>query len=313
MIIDYLSASRADLFVSCPFKYFLKYHMDLDELNADSIAAQKGSAVHYALEHYVKEGLKIDVALEKLIAYYAGTELWKLDDRKPGKGWKHPVEKDCANCKWASKNKTGFFCQIAKKDTSELDGCPGPNFDDDWIYTQIAINRNKDVYARKLIGTEVPFDLTFGELKIHGFMDLVTEITPDMIEVRDYKSGNYAKDTDEAIIDLQMRIYSLAAKTAFPQYQYVVMTLDYLRKSPVSVIFGPEDDAKTLSYIVDLFNKIKDSKDPPRIKSFKCNWCVGYDRCGKMRESFLNKDGNFIMPPPAQKKDRGRKLPLVEE
>src|SRR5690606_17410763 len=126
-----------------------------DELNADSIAAQKGSAVHYALEYYVKEGLKIDIALEKLIAYYAGTELWKLDDRKPGKGWKHPVEKDCANCEWASKNKTGFFCKIAKKDTSELDGCPGPNFDDDWIYTQIAINRNKDVYARKLIGTEV--------------------------------------------------------------------------------------------------------------------------------------------------------------
>lgn len=316
MIIDYLSASRADLFFSCPFKYFLKYHLDLDELNQEAIAASKGSAVHFALEHYIKNPNRDKgLCFERLVDYYASSQLWYLDDRKPGKGWKHPVKKDCANCKWATPTKIDgvFDCKIAKTTTDSFDGCPAPNFDDDWKITQEAIARNSDIFSRKIIGTEVPFDITLGELRIHGFMDLVTEISSDMIEVRDYKSGNYAKDTEDANIDIQMRMYSLAAKYVFPEYKYVVMTLDYLRKAPVSVIFGPEDDAKTLDYIADLYSRIQNSVDPPRIKSFKCSWCVGYDKCGKMRESFIGENGKFIMPPPAQKKNRQRKLPTIEE
>jgi hypothetical protein len=107
-------------------------------------------------------------------------------------------------------------------------------------------------------------------------------------------------------------MYSIAAKHLFP-HKYVLMTLDYLKKSPVSVIFGPEDDAKTIEFLTDTYQKIKHSSDPPRIKSFMCRFCVGYDECGKMREQYLDKNGRFVMPPPNEQQRHGRKLPMLEE
>src|SRR5690606_41198044 len=134
---------------------------------------------------------------------------------------------------------------------------------------------------------------------VHGYIDLVTEIDENTVEVIDYKTGNYAKNTDEAFKDLQMRIYSLVVKRMFPQYKYVMMTLDYLRKSPVSVIFSPEDDEKTRKFLQDVYKKIQEDEDPKRVKSFKCNWCRGYDECSKRRRRF-SKDGKFRLPEPTK-------------
>lgn len=311
MIIDYLSASRLDVYCSCPFKYFLKYHAGLEELNLPSIATHKGNAVHSALEKFVKE--KVLVA-QTLRDYYAEHRVWEWDNRKPDKGFPHPVEKNCASCKWAapSPNAGGSFnCTIANKDVSEFDGCPKPNFEDDLRIAENGLRFNAEVYKRKILGVEVPFDVDFGSFRIHGFIDLVTEINSDTIEVQDYKTGNWTKNGGDALQDLQMRMYSIAAKHLFPSYKYVLMTLDYLKKNPVTVIFGPEDDAKTIEFLTDTYQKISNSSDPPRLKSFKCSWCVGYDRCGKMRESYLDKDGKFILPEPTPPKSR--RLPMVEE
>lgn len=308
MIIDYLSASRAELYISCPFKYFLKYHLDLDELNLPSIATEKGSAVHAALEEHLK-GNSWQDTLQK---FYARTKLWQLDNRKLGKGFPHPVQKDCDNCKWAKPSIDGAFCSIADRLVSTFDGCPKPNFEDDVKLMHSAIKHNEDVFSRKIIGTEVPFEFSIGALKVKGFMDLVSEISPEILEVRDYKSGNYAKDTEEMAKDIQMRLYSVAAKKLFPSYKYVMMTLDYLRKSPVSMMFSSEDDDKTIAVLTEIQDKIEKSVDPPRIKSFKCNWCVGYEKCGEIRKSFLDANGNFTLPPPANKKTRGRTLPTIE-
>jgi len=91
------------------------------------------------------------------------------------------------------------------------------------------------------------------------------------------------------------------------------MTLDYLRKGPVSVIFSKEDDEKTRAFLKECYGKIERADNPIRKKSFKCSWCIGYDECSKIREQYLDKNGRFVMPPASDSKDykptKGRKLP----
>ena len=125
MIIEYLSASRLNTYIDCPFRYFLQYHLKLPELRQDSIATHKGSAVHEALELYVKEDKDY---VKHLKAYYEKHKVWEFDNRKPNRGFPHPVEKDCANCKWFASND---ICSIANRSIEEFDGCPKPNFEDD--------------------------------------------------------------------------------------------------------------------------------------------------------------------------------------
>ena len=296
MKVEYLSASRSDVFVSCPFRYFLQYHLQLPELKKDTIQTTKGSAAHLALEMHAK-GQDGTAALKD---YYAENQPWKLDNRKPGKGWPHPVEKACNGCKWAVDTGTGTVCSIAKRSITDFDGCPKPNFEEDLKLVNYAIDRPDTPFSRKIIGVETPFELEIEGFKAHGYIDLLTEIDSDTMEVRDYKTGVKAKNTDEMYKDLQMRIYSVAAKRLFPQYKYVEMTLDFLRTKPVTIIFGPDDDKKTIEVLKEIHKKITNSIDPPRKKSFKCSWCVGYERCGQIRDQYV-KDGVFVMPPPVEK------------
>lgn len=304
--IEYASASRLNVWIDCPFRYFLQYHIALPELRQDTIHTRKGNAVHETLEHYVKGEKDYEKLLKE---YYAETKLWELDNRSERRGFPHPVEKNCDECQHAIYSAKGVICSVAKRLVTDFDGCPKPNYEDDLVLVKDTIHKENSVLNRKIIGAEVEFDKEYSGFKVRGFMDLVTEVDEDTMEVRDYKTGTYTKKTDEAFKDLQMRIYSLVAKDLFPQYKYVLMTLDYLRKQPVTVIFGPEDDEKTRLFLQDVYKKITESKNPPRKKSFKCNWCIGYDECGKIRESFCNDDGEFIMPEPVIREDGRKKEP----
>jgi CRISPR/Cas system-associated exonuclease Cas4 (RecB family) len=268
----------------------------------DTIATHKGSAVHEALELYVKEDKDY---VKHLKRYYEEHKVWEFDDRKPGRGFPHPVEKNCAECKWLA---SGNVCSIANRSVEDFEGCPKPNFEDDLKILEHTIIRPDSVLKRKILGAEVAFEKEYEGFKVRGYIDLVTEIDKETLEVRDYKTGNYTKNTDAAFKDLQMRVYSMVAKEIFPDYNYVVMTLDYLRKGPVSVIFSREDDEKTRLFLKEAYGKIETAVEPVRKKSFKCSWCIGYDECGKVKDSYRDGDGQFILPEPVASE---RKLPIV--
>jgi RecB family exonuclease len=290
MHIEYLSASRGDVFIGCPFRYFLQYHLKLPELGKPTIHTEKGSAAHSSLENFAKGSDHI----KALQDYYAETKLWELDERP--KGFVHPVAKSCDSCKWLVEAAGTKICTIANRNVADFEGCPKPNFEDDLKLVESVINKKDSALKRKIIGAEVPFDMKISNFKVKGYIDLITEIDEETIEVRDYKTGQRGKTVDDAFKDLQMRLYSAVSKILFPQYKYVLMTLDYVRTKPVTVSFSTEDDAKTIAYLDELYIKIKNSVDPPRVKSFKCDWCVGYEKCGQIRETFM-KDGKFVMPP----------------
>jgi RecB family exonuclease len=305
MHIEFLSASRGSTYRDCPFKYFLQHHIKLPELREPTIHTDKGVAVHEVLEKYGGGDKNTE---ENLRNYYTKSKLWTLDDRRPDKGFPHPWPKSCDTCPFHQMADGLSICKIAGAPTNSFEGCPRPNFEDDIELVNIFLQNPKcPLTSRKIIAVEKEFKEEFEGFRVRGYIDLITEIDSDTLEVRDYKTGRSSKSYEQAEKDIQLRLYSLVAKRLYPSYKYVLMTLDYLRKKPISLMFGPEDEEKTILSLRRLYNDILNDENPERKKNWLCNYCVGYDECGKIREKFLDSKGKFKLP--IYKEDEEQKDP----
>lgn len=301
MELKKLSASRINTYKDCEFKYFLDYHLKLPEMRESNVYALKGTCVHEALEYYARFKMEEEENAEEdyevtLLNFYKREKLWEIDDRPPHKGFPHPVEKTCESCPWATKDDK---CRIADTPISVVKGCPRPNFEDDLALTKKTIdNKAYDIFNRKIIGTEVYFKDDLGDgLIVNGYIDMVTEIDKDTIEIIDFKTGNRAKSYNEMRKDPQARTYSLVAHKMWPQYKYVQMTLYFLRKRTVTCIFTKEDDELTLKSLQRAWHNIRTNENPsrPHRSMWLCNFCIGHDRCGEIREHFKT-NGRFNLP-----------------
>jgi len=306
-----LSPSRISTNKNCEFKYFLQYHLRLPQARESNIYGIKGTAAHLALEYYGnairagnEDGDEASLDYEKTLKdFYKETQLWKLDDREGTrrdgsvKGWPHPVEKYCEACPWATKDSV---CSIAGIPFKNVEGCPKPNFEDDFkIVKDTVESTDWKVFEGKILGTEVQFGVELeGGVKVRGVIDLVLEEDEDTLEIVDYKSGNSTKGYDAARKDPQMRIYNMIAKTLWKEYGTYLTSLYYIRKKKyVSCVFSEEDDKATLRAVTKHWNKIRANQNPyrPSRKFWLCDFCIGYDACGIIQNSHI-KNRRFKLP-----------------
>lgn len=315
MRFTHATASRIKSYKECEFKYFLEYDIEYPPMKGDNIYSGKGSAIHEALEAWtnaklgieaVEGGPPVEIDWEKTLQkYYEESELWKLDHRMPGKdgkpkGHPHPVEKTCESCPWASKD---GLCEIANKAIDVVEGCPGPNFQEDWDlvlktlnrtdYNPLALDEDGN-FKKKIIGAEVPFDMKLDGVRVRGIIDLVFEDDPNTLEICDYKSGR-AMSYDKAFNDAQVRIYRKVARILWPHYENVLVTLHYLKTRPVTVCFDEHDDEMTMKSLKKKAKEIAGNLNPRRQKGWLCPYCVGYDNCGKIKDKF-KVEGRFRLP-----------------
>lgn len=305
MHATHATASRIKSNKSCEFKYFLEYHLMYPPLKVGNIYAEKGSAVHVSLEMWANAKLGLEKNAEEdyektLREYYAEQQLWKLDNRPPGKGHTHPVEKSCESCPWATKDDR---CTIADKPIADVEGCPRPNFAEDLELIKKTLSRtdynplaldDQGKFKKKVLGVEAAFDMELGGVPVRGLMDLVTEEDEDTIEVCDYKTGR-AMSYNKAMADPQVRIYGAVARILWPQYKYVLVTLHYLKTRPVTVALSEDDDKLTVKSLQKNYKEIVNNKNPRRDRNWLCNYCVGYDTCGEIYNN-LRVDGKFRLP-----------------
>lgn len=316
MLFTHATASRIKTYKQCEFRYFLEYVIQYPPMKGDNIYSGKGSAVHEALEGWVNAKLGMEKTeggppvnenwQETLREYYESSRLWTLDSRLPEKGgFPHPVEKTCESCPFATKDNR---CEIASMAIDAVDGCPRPHFEEDVALIEKTLSRsgwnplalNDDgSFKRKIIGTEISFDMELGGVRVRGKIDLVVEgEEPDTIEIVDYKTGK-SMSFDKAFNDPQVRIYAAVARILYPQYKYIDVTLWYLKKSPVTVPLGPVDDESTVKSLQFRSRQIMENDDPRQVRpskwGFPCDWCIGYDNCVDIRNKF-KVDGKFRLP-----------------
>ena len=251
MKIEYISASRLNKYIMCPFAYYLTYEKGLkDEAGP---AARKGKVFHEVMENGISG--KIDIFSKKevdilLLELYnrIGNELSK-EDQEECSGW---VQKFILSDDFAS--------------VMQMD------------------NKTVETPFRLTVDASMTISEGFSDdeslLKMHGFIDFMGDLSEKTLEVIDWKTGKGMKKFDELNTnDCQIRIYDLVASFLHPD-KNVINTMYYLRKSPITLAFTDLQRINTIKYLYRYYNEIRNNNSPDRKKSWKCNrFCIGREKC----------------------------------
>lgn len=287
-----ISPSRIKTFDRCLFKYWLTYHGKI--AMRSNFGAVHGSMLHDICEFYVtgedKDWLK------RLFEAYAGT--LKTRD-KYGKeicadsplllakeaDYKNQKPK-CDICPYVTENGT---CQISGENLNALNGCPKKLFETSVSTMRQVIESYEESTwplvlkdnTGKVIGAEYELNITLEgtNIPLIGIMDLVIERDPETIEIIDYKFGNWTQNYDECREDIQVKIYSMAARKEFVddvhnkghKYKNIFLTFDYFTGSPVTIAYTKEEDKATESYVINKMREILSTNKITRVignKSF---------------------------------------------
>jgi hypothetical protein len=173
-----------------------------------------------ALKEAYKRGTKNGQSKEDFAIY----DIAKPKDVESESGW-------CDSCVFGE----DAPCEITGESLSEMKkhgcvGCPKSLYVKSLKTVSKYIERYDQVLKnRKILGIEFPFNLVLGkdingnDVITTGFIDLVTELDSDTIEVIDHKFGSWVPGFDEFSEDIQARLYALISRTLFPQYkEYII-------------------------------------------------------------------------------------------
>ncbi|TXT66098.1 MAG: hypothetical protein BAJALOKI3v1_50098 [Promethearchaeota archaeon] len=273
MEVSNLSSSCIKTYDWCEWKWFLQYELKFQDEFGPS--ASLGGSVHDALEYISK--CKIDgkpvpnpdkVLNEKL----------SVHDNITFKKFKSKLKK-------VTKGYNDLFNSDYRPDSEKV-LCVEQYFKIPLEESIFSLDKTKDGSIRYLT--------------ISGFIDRIDKIDDDTIEIIDYKTGskkqffcnkNFERDSLNIKMDIQPRLYHMAARYTFPQYSNVIVTFIYIADGgPVLSVFCDEDIEETKQIIKKYLNKIRDNDDPQRDLSWKCSKMCTFGKNGVCQEVWEEKD-----------------------
>ena len=166
-----------------------------------------------------------------------------------------------------------------------------------WINKALAYNDGMfDPRNRDIVQSEQRFDIEIkkdwakyeyeinnekisGHLAIKGTIDLITKANDSTLEIIDWKTGKRLdwatgeeKTHEKLQNDPQLRIYHYAISQIYPEYDHVIVTINFINDGGAfSICYDKSDLPKTELMICKKFETIKKSKRPILSKSWKCN------------------------------------------
>ncbi len=191
------------------------------------------------------------------------------------------------------------------------------DFKDVKKYVNTILNDHNGQYnplKSDIIGIEHPFLIQINEpwaklnddnyFAIRGFIDLITKIDDNTIEIIDYKSGKREdfhtgkeKTYETLHNDIQLLMYYYASRIHFPEYEHVLVTIYYLKAGgPFTICFSEKDIVKTEQMLRQKFEKIKATEIPRPNKTWKCHQFCPFSKL-KFEEPMIEwRDGQFQVP-----------------
>jgi hypothetical protein len=189
---------------------------------------------------------------------------------------------------------------------------------------EATIKRYENIWDKMLrdsdgnpVGCEYGFKINIPgtDVPMNGYMDLVIEESPDTIHVIDYKTGTWTQNYEECCEDIQVRMYSLAARREFVddiskkgyKYKNVILTFDYFTDKPIMVAFTAEQDLNTEREVLSKIKEIESTEWINRIvpsnsaleernarggyKYFKCQYLCDAKVCASTWNGGFKTDG----------------------
>lgn len=169
----------------------------------------------------------------------------------------------------------------------------------------------------KVLAVEKRFRLTtaYG-VPITGAIDKLVEVSSDTIVVVDYKTSFFTQTQSEAEDDIQLSMYDLAVRQLYPQYDNVILMLDYLRKKPVVTHRNDEQRKRFESFLVEIYKAIQaldESTAREQLNQF-CGWCDYTNICKSYNKVFnaQNEFPELAITPSFTEEEAIRSLELVK-
>lgn len=184
-------------------------------------------------------------------------------------------------------------------------------YDEGWGMLTTWLRRNPlDFWqTRKVISTELKSSFavptSIGPIPCNYIFDRVDEIPfkeelPDGegyaegrdIEVVDYKSWRLPRKPEDLKKSPQMRLYGLAAQIQFKDARRIWVTLDQLRYDEAGTVFTRQDNINTWEWIKKKAQEIVDCTVPEEKINSNCKWCIRKHECLTLAASV--ESGNIL-------------------
>ncbi|MBR5423007.1 MAG: PD-(D/E)XK nuclease family protein [Clostridia bacterium] len=197
-----MSASKAETYAKCPFRYFCRYGMGVEKITASKIDARIN-------------GLIIHKALEEVIQKYIGKDLKDVTDRELVEDVNRSVDGYCETYLGGTENLPPAMVRMLGRLKNEIFDILSVRRDEltaclfRTAATELSIG-----YSDGIKGYEVPLP-DGGKLVIHGSVDrvdLMTDKGTTYVRVIDYKTGgkDFALSDVFYGLNMQMLIYLFA-------------------------------------------------------------------------------------------------------
>jgi hypothetical protein len=156
------------------------------------------------------------------------------------------------------------------------------NIEDDIVIDTDGIDFNDSTQAKAFLKTLEEDDKPY----VFGFIDRI-DYNPDndTLYIVDYKTSRIALTKSEADVDEQLSMYALVASYIYPEYENVVLQLQYVRLGEFVSTTRTSDDLETFKkWLIHMYYQIKNDVSPkPTINKY-CGWCDARHGCNAYQE-----------------------------
>lgn len=246
------SHSRLETFKACPKKFYYNYIEKPDIEIKNSIEAFMGSMVHLALEKlYTDLRFLKQNSLEQIIEYYL----------------------DCWNKKYDANKIEIVRDNYSEENYKEM----GKQYLTDYY------NRYKPFDQGKTIGLEMKIPIRFYDANtdtlynLVGYIDRLTLLSEDHIEIHDYKTNKNPKNQIELDSDKQLALYQIAIEKMFPNVKKIDLVWHFLSANLEMRSSRTKDQLEDLEKdIISIIKEIESAikkEDFPTRPSALCDWC----------------------------------------
>lgn len=264
MIPKSFSASAFQVAETCMARYFAENILRTERVV--NLAADLGTAVHAALEWYVK-AVYIDktkpASLQALLLIYRMTFMATF-------GTVDPEQHD-----WYDEGLQMVKAWFARTDFSNR--------------TVISVETKHNFPIKTSLG-DIPFNYIWDRFdKIEGL--------DEVYEVVDYKTIRKNLRPEDLRRKIQARLYGLAAQIQVPTAKKIWVRFDLLRHDSVATVFTREDNAATWRFAKALAEKIIATPEPGKLLpdgtaapwqetlNPECNFCVRKASCRALKSN----------------------------
>ena len=163
------------------------------------------------------------------------------------------------------------------------------NIEDDIVVDTTGVDFSDREQAKEFLSKLEEDDKPY----IFGFIDRI-DFNPDndTLYIVDYKTSRIALTKDEADVDEQLSMYALVASYLYPEYDNVVLQLQYVRLGDFVSSYRTAEDLETFkAWLIHMYYQIKNDVSPKPTLNKYCGWCDARHGCSAYQELVNVDDG----------------------